>query len=442
MDIRSAYPHARGGRGPALRRWRYWIATLALAALAPAWAQDDAPGRVGRLAELQGTVSWFDADAGAWRGGELNRPLTAGDRIATGAASRTEIDIGSSVLRLGPYSEIALQRLDDQRVALQLEHGSAALRLRSDEVARETEVTTPEVRLLPLRAGYYRIDRDDGATSAASWSGVLRIDDYGGIDIGAGRAVRMVRDGGSGLLNLAWGTPVDDPFAAWALREDANDARYASSAYVPLEMTGATDLGRYGVWAQSAEYGAVWYPTDMPSDWVPYRYGRWAWVRPWGWTWVDDAPWGFAPFHYGRWAYWRNRWCWVPGRYDGRPVYAPALVAWVGGAGWSLSVGIGAPTVGWIPLGPQDRYRPDWGRGHDDRHDRDDRRDDGDRHRGHDGPRYVNEQVPGAVTVVPRDVLVERKPVPRDLFQGRGALTPPQHANWTAAPPPAPPARV
>ena len=22
---------------------------------------------------------------------------------------------------------------------------------------------------------------------------------------------------------------------------------------------------------------------------------------PWGWTWVDDAPWGFAPFHYGRW---------------------------------------------------------------------------------------------------------------------------------------------
>jgi hypothetical protein len=24
-------------------------------------------------------------------------------------------------------------------------------------------------------------------------------------------------------------------------------------------------------------------------------------MSPWGWTWVDNAPWGFAPFHYGRW---------------------------------------------------------------------------------------------------------------------------------------------
>ena len=30
----------------------------------------------------------------------------------------------------------------------------------------------------------------------------------------------------------------------------------------------------------------------------------WVWLRPWGWTWVDDAPWGFAPFHYGRWLWW------------------------------------------------------------------------------------------------------------------------------------------
>jgi len=56
-----------------------------------------------------------------------------------------------------------------------------------------------------------------------------------------------------------------------------------------------------------------------------------------GLDWVDDAPWGFAPFHYGRW---------LPSASLGlvpcapravvgvayvRPVYAPALVAWVGG---------------------------------------------------------------------------------------------------------------
>jgi len=64
----------------------------------------------------------------------------------------------------------------------------------------------------------------------------------------------------------------------------------------------------------------------MPAGWAPYREGHWAWVEPWGWTWIDDEPWGFAPFHYGRWAFVAGAWSWVPGRLDPavRPVYAPA----------------------------------------------------------------------------------------------------------------------
>jgi len=42
-----------------------------------------------------------------------------------------------------------------------------------------------------------------------------------------------------------------------------------------------------------------------------------------------------------------------------RPVYAPALVAFVGGNGFSLSVNIGsAPDVAWFPLAPGEIYRP------------------------------------------------------------------------------------
>src|SRR2546428_7576392 len=37
----------------------------------------------------------------------------------------------------------------------------------------------------------------------------------------------------------------------------------------------------------------------------------------------------FRSFHYGRWAYARNEWLWVPGPVVARPVYAPALVAFV-----------------------------------------------------------------------------------------------------------------
>jgi hypothetical protein len=103
----------------------------------------------------------------------------------------------------------------------------------------------------------------------------------------------------------------------------------------------------------------VWIPARVASGWAPYRYGRWAWVEPWGWTWIDDAPWGFAPFHYGRWAYVRNRWVWAPGVVVRRPVYAPALVAFVGGSHFSVSASFGSGGgVAWFPLAPGEVYRP------------------------------------------------------------------------------------
>jgi len=124
-------------------------------------------------------------------------------------------------------------------------------------------------------------------------------------------------------------------------------------------MTGAADLDAHGRWYDSPEYGAVWFPQAVAADWAPYRHGRWMWVAPWGWTWVGDEPWGFAPFHYGRWVFHGGAWGWVPGKRVARPVYAPALVAWVGSPGASVSVQVGArPAVGWFPLAPREVYVP------------------------------------------------------------------------------------
>ena len=110
----------------------------------------------------------------------------------------------------------------------------------------------------------------------------------------------------------------------------------ASVRYVPRAMIGVEDLDDNGTWSIVAAYGTVWVPR-VPAGWAPYRFGHWAWIEPWGWTWIDDAPWGFAPFHYGRWAFVGDRWVWIPGAIVARPVYAPALVVFVGGNGWSVS---------------------------------------------------------------------------------------------------------
>ena len=103
----------------------------------------------------------------------------------------------------------------------------------------------------------------------------------------------------------------------------------------------------------------MWIPTHVASDWAPYRYGRWAWVEPYGWTWIDDAPWGFAPFHYGRWAYVRNRWVWAPGVFAAAPCTRRHSSSFVGGSnfrGGSCDGDRG--DVAWFPLAPREIYRP------------------------------------------------------------------------------------
>jgi hypothetical protein len=156
-------------------------------------------------------------------------------------------------------------------------------------------------------------------------------------------------------------SPVEDGFDRWAADRNRLEDQSIAARYVPREVVGYQQLDPYGSWAQDPSYGAIWFPHVTVADWAPYRYGHWEWISPWGWTWIDDAPWGFAPFHYGRWAMIGSRWAWVPGRIGPRPIYAPALVVFVGGGGtrgsWSLSIG-SSPGIAWYPLAPGEAWRP------------------------------------------------------------------------------------
>lgn len=430
---------------PAPPRGAAWSTADATAA-----AATDPPGRVGRIAELQGTVQWFDGEEGRWREAERNRPLTAGDRLATAADARAELRVGSTVLRLDGGSELEVLRLDDDRMVFQLHAGRLALRVRSRELAEEITLVTAEARLVPLRAGHYRLDRVDDNTRAGVWRGELRVLGDGAPVLTEGERVELWREGrgdeAARTLRHARLRPLDDTFAAWVLREDALETpQSVAQRHVSPELTGAEALDRHGRWERHPEFGVVWLPLAVQPGWAPYRHGRWAWVRPWGWTWIDAAPWGFATSHYGRWLHWGGRWAWVPGPYTPRPAYAPALVAWVGGGNGSVSwsVQVGVPLVGWVPLAPGDVFWP-WfpstpvyvGRvnpspppgwrpvrpgypGHPVRP---------------QPPRpgavvvYANQHVPDALTWVPRDALHRRDPV------DRVRVAPPPHAGRTVRP--------
>ena len=179
-------------------------------------------------------------------------------------------------------------------------------------------------------------------------------------------------------------------------------------------MPGYEDLDDTGDWQRTPEYGPVWVPRHVVAGWSPYRNGHWGWIEPWGWTWIDDAPWGFAPYHYGRWVYRGRGWAWVPGPVVARPVYAPALVVFVGGSTWNVSIGLGGG-VGWFPLGPNEVYVPVY------------RVSDRYVRRINNAPgsltladmantRYRNRASPGGVTVVTRETFVGGRPVGRGLI--------------------------
>ncbi len=327
------------------------------------------PGRAGRLVDFQGTVWLFDLAQGRWEEGLRNRALTSGDRVSTGADGRAEVRIGSTELRLGPRAELEFVEVTEDRLVWRLATGSLAWRVRRPEIARETEVRAPGVRMWAEGPGHFRLDVDDAVVWASAWRGSLRVDSGDQlVKVGVGRRAEFMRPGPGPGAAVTWSAPTRDAFSDWVARDELRDAQQAASAaYVSPEMTGVEDLDRHGRWERHPEFGMVWTPLVVGAGWEPFRDGRWVWHVRWGWTWVDAAPWGFAPFHYGRWVRWGGRWCWAPGPYVARPSFSPALVAWLGSPAPGVSVSVTLHGRHWAPLPPRHVPAPPRGEFHDPR---------------------------------------------------------------------------
>ena len=332
-----------------------WLALAWLLLAAPARAgklPGELPGLVGQLTALQGDVRWYDRDSASWQAGTdqplRNWPLTAGDRLRTGANARAELRVGSTTLRLGADVELTLQQLDEQGLGVWLQSGSVAISLPPSRPgdAGTVELLTPEGRWLPQRPGHYRLDRQPAArtpaTQATAWRGEWRFEGPdSALLIPPGRRADLWQDRQTGGTRFAW-APVDrDAFADWVARDERQDDAPLSARHVPPGMSGWQELDRHGDWVNHPELGSVWQPRAVAPGWAPYQDGRWAWVAPWGWTWIDAAPWGFAPFHYGSWMVFGGRWCWSPGPRHVRARFAPALSPWVSGPHLGVGIQIG-----------------------------------------------------------------------------------------------------
>ncbi|HTC48606.1 MAG TPA: DUF6600 domain-containing protein [Candidatus Aquilonibacter sp.] len=333
------------------------LALIANVLAKPAFAQDDdPPGRVARLGFMEGSVSFQPAGEDDWVGAVPNRPMTTGDKLWTDENSRAEVQLGSAVIRLAPFTGFSFLNLDDNTIQIQLTSGAISVTVRWLNDNDDFEIDTPNLAFTAFQPGHYRIQAsEDGYTTGI----IVREGD--GEATGNGQSYGL--HGGQSATFSGADTlyadvePIGEPddFDVWSQGRDHRYDFSRSRQYLSRDVVGFDDLDENGDWRDDPQYGHVWFPNRVEVGWAPYHTGHWAWVSPWGWTWVDDAPWGYAPFHYGRWVNAGGRWGWIAGPVAVQAVYAPALVVFVGGG----PGGFGG-NVGWFPLGPREVFVPSY----------------------------------------------------------------------------------
>jgi len=330
-----------------LRRFAFVLfALISLPALA------DPPTRVGRISLTEGAASLRHGDNPQWLPAPLNYPVIQGDSLWVDHGSRAEIQVGGAELRLGSTTLVTILRMDDAATVIRVDQGVANLYVRF--IGAPLQLVTAVGALDVREPGDYHVDsgRPDGPPTQivmGTLQGVARFSGLRGeVELHSGQGAMVPPD--QSTMSVVGLAPT--PFDQWCEDRAMAQAMAQSTQFVSEEVVGIEDLDAYGRWEMVPGYGMVWFPSQVEIGWAPYRYGQWAFVEPWGWTWIDEAPWGFAPFHYGRWASFEGRWCWIPGERHEHQVYAPALVTFIGG-----HPGEGGD-VRWIPLGPHEHFHP------------------------------------------------------------------------------------
>jgi hypothetical protein len=297
---------------------------------------------VARLSFLTGNTYLQRAADLAYEDGQVNAPVTEGDRLGT-TGGRAEVALGrGNFLRLDTDTKVDFLNLPKKNTVqtrLKIWTGTVYLSLQSLLKEKSYEVHTPDASIYVLEKGLFRVDvMENEKTEIQVFEGAVEVAGQEGSNIlSSGQKIEVA--GGRFLSRptrlLA---AVNDTFDEWNTEREALTGKQLASHYLPEELWEYEyELDQYGDWRPMPSYGNVWIPRGMGLGWRPYHHGHWTWIPFCGWTWVGYDTWGWAPYHYGRWQ-WDPMfgWYWIP-----TSIWGPAWVSWWWG--WDY--------YGWAPLG-------------------------------------------------------------------------------------------
>lgn len=106
----------------------FFFTTCAAGALAGA-ALADPPGRVGRVSDVDGEVSFQPPQEQDWAFAARNYPVATGEAFWTGDGGRVALQVGAMEARLDNQTELDITDLDYGETQLSLAQGSMDLRV-------------------------------------------------------------------------------------------------------------------------------------------------------------------------------------------------------------------------------------------------------------------------------------------------------------------------
>jgi len=289
------------------------------------------------------------------------------------------------MLRLAPNTQVRFVELNPGSRQMQLGAGTVDLaELQGADGGAQIE--TPSVTVRPNQSGDYRVSvTANGQTFVTARSGSATV--------GTGTGSQTITPGSTLVAYGPYANPSIslqgaigyDSFDQFNISRDQSIASaYNANPYLSPQLAGYSNLANYGSWQNVPGYGWAWAPNNQnQNNFAPYQNGQWAWEPASGYTWVDNAPYGYPTTHYGSWfnnpSY--GGWLWQPPGYQYQTsssalssAWLPAVVSFfiTGGSGADTSgllngfSGLTGPyadntDIGWIPLAPGEQYQPWYG---------------------------------------------------------------------------------
>ncbi|HEY2389686.1 MAG TPA: FecR family protein [Candidatus Angelobacter sp.] len=279
--------------------------------------------RIVRVSYVEGEVV-LDSGHG-YESVTMNVPITEHNWLQTRSNGWAEIQFeDGSIIRLAPETVIAFDELDrasagGTSTVVDLDQGEAEFKILKHE-GSDFKIAVKNKTITLGHSGFFRVtSTNDDPLEVAVLKGDLSVHDpESGDDIAVNKNETFVlnpADVAEYALNK--GTEADELDEWSRQRDDSLRAYSAANHYTqsPYQY-GASDLNYYGQYTDDPEYGSVWQPNGVGTDWDPFSNGYYAdsGIGP---TWVSSYPWGWMPYRYGRWVFINARgWFWQPGGWN------------------------------------------------------------------------------------------------------------------------------